>query len=85
MAKLLGGCRSHLQTKITQKLKTQKQPTFFEGVGMRTEEEIKKTLKELRKTRREGVRLTEAQSIAWHGTKQALEWVLKQTDTLLTY
>jgi len=52
---------------------------------MRTEEEIKKALKELRKTRKHGSPLTEPQNIAWHGTKQALEWVLKQTDTLLTY
>jgi len=60
-------------------------PNFFEGVGMRTKEEIKKALKELRKTRKHGSPLTEPQNIAWHGTKQALEWVLKQTDTLLTY
>lgn len=52
---------------------------------MRTEEEIKKVLRELRESRKRGSPLTERQNIAWHGTKQALEWVLEQTDTLLTY
>jgi hypothetical protein len=55
------------------------------GVDMRREEEIKKALKELRENRKNGSPLTERQNIAWHGTKQALEWVLEQTDTLLTY
>jgi len=55
------------------------------GVDMRTEEEIKKALRELRESRKRGSPLTERQNIAWHGTKQALEWVLEQTDTLLTY
>lgn len=55
------------------------------GVDMRTEEEIKKALKELKENRKRGSPLTERQNIAWHGTKQALEWVLEQTDTLLTY
>jgi len=55
------------------------------GVDMRTEEEIKKALKELRENRKYGSPLTERQNIAWHGTKQALEWVLEQTDTLLAY
>jgi len=52
---------------------------------MRTEEEIKKVLRELRESRKRGSPLTERRNIAWHGTKQALEWVLEQTDTLLTY
>jgi len=55
------------------------------GVNMRTEEEIEKALKKLRENRKRGSPLTERQNIAWHGTKQALEWVLEQTDTLLTY
>jgi len=55
------------------------------GVDMRTEEEIKKALKELKENRKCGSPLTERQNIAWHGTKRALEWVLEQTDTLLTY
>jgi len=55
------------------------------GVDMRTEEEIKKALRELRESRKHGSPLTERQNIAWHGTKQALEWVLEQIDTLLTY
>ena len=52
---------------------------------MRTEEEIKKALGELKENRKHGSPLTERQNIAWHGTKQALEWVLEQIDTLLTY
>ena len=52
---------------------------------MRTEEEIKKALKELEENRKRGSSLTERQNIAWHGAKQALGWVLEQTDTLLTY
>ena len=28
---------------------------------------------------------SELKSIAWHGTKHALEWVLEETETLLTY
>ena len=55
------------------------------GSDMKTEEEIKKVLKELRENKKRGSPLTEGQNIAWHGAKQALEWVLEQTDTLLTY
>lgn len=55
------------------------------GVDVRTEEKIKKALKELKENKKRGSTLTERQNIAWHGTKQALEWVLEQTDTLLTY
>jgi len=55
------------------------------GVSIRTEEEIKKALKELKENRKRGSPLTERQNIAWHGAKQALGWVLEQTDTLLTY
>lgn len=55
------------------------------GVDMRTEEEIEKALKELRENQKCRPPLTELQNIAWQGTKQALEWVLEQTNTLLTY
>ena len=55
------------------------------GVDVRTEEKIKKALKELKENKKRGSTLTERQNIAWHGTKHALEWVLEQTDTLLTY
>lgn len=52
---------------------------------MRTEEEIKKALRQLRNNRKTGIPLSERQNITWHGTKQALEWVLEQSDALLTY
>jgi len=55
------------------------------GSDMRTEEEIKKALKELRENKKHGSPLIERQNIAWHSAKQALEWALEQTDTLLTY
>jgi len=55
------------------------------GSDMRTEEEIKKALKELRENKKRGSPLTERQNIVWHSAKQALEWALEQTDTLLTY
>ncbi len=55
------------------------------GSDVRTEEEIKKALKELRENRKRGSSLAERQNIAGHSVKQALEWALEQTDTLLTF
>ena len=51
---------------------------------MRTEEEIRKKLEEIRESKRTGTHM-EQKNIAWHGTKQALEWVLEEADTPLTY
>ncbi len=55
------------------------------GSDMRTEEEIKNALKKLRENKKHGSPFTERQNIAWHSTKQTLEWVLKLTNNLSTY
>jgi hypothetical protein len=52
---------------------------------MRKENEIRKQLEELKNQRLNGAPYSELKSIAWHGTKQALEWILEETETLLTY
>jgi len=52
---------------------------------MRTEKEIRERLDKLKKERlTEGPHI-EKDDIAWHATKQTLEWVLEETETLLTY
>jgi hypothetical protein len=52
---------------------------------VRTEEEIRKRLERLEKERETGGPFTEQKNIARKATKQALEWVLERTDTLMTY
>ena len=52
---------------------------------MRTEEEIRKRLERLGKERETEGPFTEQKNIARKAAKQALEWVLEGTNTLLTY
>jgi hypothetical protein len=52
---------------------------------MRREEEIRERLERLRKERLTQGPYLEKDDIAWHAAKQALEWVLEKTETLLTY
>jgi hypothetical protein len=52
---------------------------------MRTEKEIRERLEKLKKERLTQGPYIEKDNIAWHATKQALEWVLEETETLLTY
>jgi hypothetical protein len=52
---------------------------------MRTEKEIRETLDKLKKERLTGGPYLEKTNIAWHAAKQALEWILEETETLLTY
>ena len=52
---------------------------------MRTEKEIRERLDRLMKERLTEGPYLEKDDIAWHAAKQALEWVLGETDTLLTY
>lgn len=52
---------------------------------MRSKIEIQKQLETLRQDKLSGLPYSELKTIAWHGTKQALEWVLGETDDLLTY
>jgi hypothetical protein len=52
---------------------------------MRTKEEIRKRLENLEKTSATKGPYTEQKSIAKKAAKQALEWVLEETNTLLTY
>jgi hypothetical protein len=52
---------------------------------VRSEIEIRKRLKLLKENKMVGGPYSELKSIAWHGTKQALEWVLEETETPLTY
>jgi len=53
--------------------------------NMRTEQEIRKRLRDLEKEMQTGGPLTECQNIARKAAKQALEWVLEETESLLTY
>ncbi len=52
---------------------------------MRTEEEIRKRLELLEKQRETEGSFTEQKNIARKAAKQALLWVLEETDSLLTY
>jgi hypothetical protein len=52
---------------------------------MRSEEEVRKRLERLQKERETEGPFTEQKNIAREAAKQALEWVLKETDNLLTY
>jgi hypothetical protein len=52
---------------------------------LRSESEIRKQLEKLSQDKLSGLPYTELKSIAWHGTKQALEWVLEETEKLLSY
>lgn len=52
---------------------------------MRTEEDIRKRLAHLQKERLNGGPFSELENIARKAAKQALEWVLEETDNLLTY
>jgi hypothetical protein len=52
---------------------------------MRTEEEIRKRLKHLEKERETEGPFTEQKNVARKAAKQALEWVLEETNNLLTY
>jgi chromosome segregation ATPase len=52
---------------------------------MKTEEEIRKQLEHLEKERATEGPFTEQKNIARKATKQALQWVLEETDKPLTY
>ena len=52
---------------------------------MRSENEIRKQLKLLKQNKITGGPYSELKTIAWNATKQALEWILEETETLLTY
>jgi hypothetical protein len=53
--------------------------------NMKEEKEIKKLLKDLEHETRSGGPFTEWQNVARKATKQALEWVLEETENPLTY
>ena len=48
------------------------------------EKEIRERLDKLKKERLTDGPYLEQENIAWHATKQALEWVLEDTETLTT-
>ncbi len=52
---------------------------------MRSENEIGKRLEKLTKQGLTGGPYSELKTIAWNATKQALEWVLEETENPLTY
>jgi len=52
---------------------------------MKTEQEIRKRLESLEKESVTEEPYTERKNIARETAKQALEWVLEETDTSLTY
>ena len=54
-------------------------------IKVRMEKEIRERLDKLMKERLTEGPYIEKDNIAWHATKQALEWVLEETQTLLTY
>ena len=49
------------------------------------EKEIRERLDQLTKERLTEGPYLEKDDVAWHAAKQALEWILEETDTLLTY
>ena len=52
---------------------------------MKSKEEVRKKLERLEKERKTEGPFTEQKNIAKKAAKQALEWVLEETDNLLTY
>ena len=52
---------------------------------MRSEKEIRKQLETLKQNKVTGGPYSELKTIAWNATKQALEWILEETEKLLTY
>jgi hypothetical protein len=52
---------------------------------MRTDKEIRKRLEHLEEERATEGPFTEQKNIARKAAKQALKWVLEETDDLLTY
>jgi len=52
---------------------------------MRSENEIGKRLKLLKQNKVTGEPYSELKTIAWNATKHVLEWVLEESDELLTY
>ena len=52
---------------------------------MRSEDEIRKRLKLLKQNKVTGGPYSELKDIAWNATKQALEWILEETENLLTF
>ena len=53
--------------------------------NMRTEQEIRKRLRDLENETQTDGPFTEFKNIARKAAKQALEWVLEETESLLTY
>jgi hypothetical protein len=52
---------------------------------VKSENEIRKQLEKLKSQRLNSKPYTELKNIAWHGTIQALEWVLEEKETPLTF
>jgi hypothetical protein len=52
---------------------------------LRSESEIVKQLELLKENKLTGAPYSELKTVAWNATKQALEWVLEESDELLTY
>jgi hypothetical protein len=57
----------------------------LEKTKVRTEEDVRKRLAHLEKERLNGGPFTELENVARKAAKQALEWVLEETDRVLTY
>lgn len=52
---------------------------------MRSETEIRERLEKLHRERAIEGPYIERKEIAWHAAKQALEWILEEAESLLTY
>jgi hypothetical protein len=52
---------------------------------MRSEEEVRKRLERLEKEKETEGPFTEQKNVVRKAAKQALEWVLEETDSVLTY
>jgi hypothetical protein len=65
----------------------EKEPVYdrYKVTKMRTEKQIRERLEQLEKERLTEGPFVEQDNIALHAAKQALEWVLEETETLLTF
>lgn len=82
---LCGYAQKYIKVPLNIKIINNRRRKIFAVKKVRTEEEIRKQLERLGKERETEGPFTEQKNIARKAAKQALEWVLEGTNTLLTY